>query len=71
MLPRSERAESRNTFAIGIDIAVATDIIAVRTATAENDDIQLVRFEVFTLRSVLHDRKPSSGRGGVLGKSIS
>ena len=68
MLPRSERAESRNTFAIGIDIAVATDIIAVRTAAAENDDVQLVRLEVFTLRSVLHDRKPSSGRGGVLGE---
>lgn len=68
MLPRSKRAESRNTFAIGIDIAVATDIIAVRTATAENDDVQLVRLELFTLRSVLHDRKPSSGRGGVLGE---
>ena len=68
MLPRSERAESRHTFAIGIDIAVATDIIAVRTAAAENDDVQLVRLEVFTLRSVLHDRKPSSGRGGVLGE---
>ena len=67
----AKQAESRNTFAIGIDIAVATDIIAVRTAAAGNDDVQLVRLEVFTLRSVLHDENHRPAAAESLGKSIS
>lgn len=71
MLPRSERAESRNTFAIGIDIAVATDIIAVRTATAENDDVQLVRLKYSRCARccTIENHRPAAAES--LGKSIS
>ena len=68
VLPCREGTEPRHALAVSVDVAVATDIIAVRTATSENNDVQLVRLEIFALRSVLHDGKPASSRSGVLGE---
>ena len=66
MAPGRERAEAGDALAVGVDVGAAAHIVPVRTAAAQDDEVEAVGLGVDALGPVLHDGKPPAGRSRVL-----
>ena len=58
MAPGRKRAKPGYALSVRVDVAAPADEIPVRPAAAQDDDVQLMGFEVFALGPVLDDGEP-------------
>ena len=66
MAPGRERAEAGDAPAVGVDVGATAHIVPVRTAAAQDDEVEAVGLGVDALGSVLHNGKPPPSSGRVL-----
>lgn len=61
MAPGSKGAEPGHAIPVCVNIGATADKVPVCTPTAQNDNIQLMSFEINPLRPVLYNRESFAG----------